>query len=115
MKVHHNDPPREFSVGRKENPIWLKDCGSIELRPDEQVTFINDSGAQYDIVRKAWGYYATPSLNSRLLKQGFRTALVLSRITNRHFVMLVELVQMQRFLQYLEEEGHEVVEWLDER
>lgn len=115
MRFSPKDPPRVFQVGRPENPIHLKDCGNIELEPDEQVTFLTESGAEYDVARKSWGYYATPSLNGRLRSHGFKTALVQNRLTKRYFVMLVEMNRLAEFQSYLETEKQRLVEWLDER
>src|SRR5438105_15753607 len=75
VKQAINDPPRAFQVGRTEK-IWIRDCAHISLEPDEQVTFLTGEGAEYDVARKDWGFYATPSLNSRLARFGLRGVLV---------------------------------------
>lgn len=113
MKVKEKNPPREFEVGR-QNQIKIKDCGYIMLEPDEQVTFITADGKEYDVARKNWGYCATPSVNSRLKHQGFKTALV-KNTYRQYFVMIVEEKQVEKFLNYLDSEKHEIVDWLDER
>ena len=74
MKFTPIDPARVFSVGRGGR-IQLKDTARITLEPDEQVTFVTRAGAEYDVVRKSWGYYATPSLNGRLRRFGLRAVL----------------------------------------
>ena len=73
MRLDRKDPPRTFVVG---DNIKISDCGMIALRPDEQVTFVTEAGAEYDVVRKDWGFYATPSLNGRLLQFGLRAVLI---------------------------------------
>ncbi len=88
MKLERNDPPRVFRVGLNES-IEIKDCAHIKLEPDEQVTFLTESGAEYDVARKAWGFYATPSLNSRLQNFSLRGVLVKNR-KKQYFVMLIE-------------------------
>ena len=77
MKFTPKIPPRSFKVG-KEGKIRLNDCGRVELSPDEQVTFTTPSGTEYDVVRKEWGYYATPSLNQRLVHFHLHAALIKS-------------------------------------
>ena len=72
MRFRPQDPPREFEVGYGET-IVMRDCGRVELDADEQVTFTTESGAEYDVARKSWGFYATPSLNGRLTGFGLRT------------------------------------------
>lgn len=110
MKFEPREPPRTFTVGRE--PIVLKDCGAITLEPDEQVTFVTGGGAEYDVARKDWGFYATPSLNGRLPDHGLRPALVVSA-SNRLYLLLVEDPDDGRFEQYLAAEDMRVLAWLD--
>jgi SAM-dependent methyltransferase len=100
-----------FPVGVRE-VIHLKDCGRVALEPDEQVTFVTESGTEYDVVRKSWGYYATPSLNSRLPSFGLKSALV--RSGDRLYLLLVEADKEAEFHAYLERQGMEVASWLDQ-
>lgn len=105
-------PPRIFEVGF-DRRIQLVDCARIELAPDEQVTFITESGAEYDLTRKAWGFYATPSTNGRLPKFNLRTVLVKNRI-GQFFVLLVEKGKESLFQEYVESEPLGIVCWLDD-
>lgn len=111
MKFSPIEPPRQFKVGFGK-VFYMKDCAHIELSPDEQVTFITESGAEYDLARKSWGFYATPSLNGRLEQFGLRGVLVKNRI-NRYFVMLVEKGREQLFEEYLTAEDLKIICWLD--
>ena len=106
-------PPREFIVGANES-IKLKDCGSVRLEFNEQITFITKSGAEYDVARKDWGFYATPSVNGRLKNHGFKTALVRNN-KGQIYVMIVESAQIKKFELYCQTEEQQVLEWLDER
>jgi hypothetical protein len=112
VKITEIRPPREFKVGRGAR-IVLKDCARVALEHDEQVTFVTQDGKEYDVARKSWGYYATPSTNGRLRDFGFRTALVRSTV-GRHNVMLVERARQAEFERYLEHESLAVVCWLDD-
>ena len=114
MKIKAVRPPRQFIVGQRSS-ITLRHCADVELEADEQVTFRTESGGEYDVVRKSWGFYATPSVNARLRSRGFKTALVRNRQTGRHFVLLVEDAKRSEFDVYLKAEELQVVEWLDER
>lgn len=111
MNITPIDPPRVFVVGG-DRPVQLKDCGRIELEADEQVTFVTESGAEYDVVRKAWGFYATPSLNRRLPSFGLLASLVKSR-DGRCYIFLLERGKDAEFERYMESEGHRVICWLD--
>jgi len=112
MKIKQNDPPREFEVGFGPK-IVMKDCAHLELEADEQITFKTPSGGQYDVARKNWGFYATPSINGRLKRFSLRTVLVKNRLGN-FFVMIVESGCEKQFDSYLEDEGLEVCGWLDD-
>ena len=89
MKFDRKDPPREFTVG-EHGDIIIKDQGNLHLTADEQVTFVTESGAEYDFARKDWGYYASPSLNGRLEGFNLRTALTRNPATGRYFILVVE-------------------------
>lgn len=112
MKVVEKVPPRTYRVGRAK-PIDIRDCGTVELEADEQLTFTTPSGGEYDVARKSWGFYATPSTNGRLVTFGFRSALV-KNDEGRFYVMLVEKGHEAAFAQYLTDESNHVVAWLDD-
>ena len=111
MKFTPTDPPRAFDAGRG-TLVRLRDCARIELEADEQVTFVTGSGAEYDVARKSWGYYAMPSLNGRLPRFGLRAVLVKAPDA-KYYVFLVEYGKEVDFQSYLDVEGHVVVWWLD--
>ena len=98
LNVERVDPPRRFTVGRGDK-VELSDCARVDLAADEQVTFVTDSGGEYDVVRKSWGFYATPSLNDRLPRHGFRAALVRDAAGKR-FMLLVERGREEDFERY---------------
>src|SRR3990167_9757099 len=112
MQLELAQNPREFQVGI-DQAITLKDMGHIYLEPNEQITLITPEKQEYDICRKEWGYYATPSINGRLKRFGFKTALV-KNFKGQGFVMLVETQKIDQFLNYLASEKNELVCWLDE-
>lgn len=112
MKFVKNDPPRKYEAGF-DVKVVISDCGKVELEPDEQVTFITPEGREYDVARKSWGFYATPSLNGRLKSFGLRPVLVKNRI-NRFFIFLVEEGKDDLFNDYVRMEPLEVVCWLDD-
>lgn len=111
MKIIEHSPAREFGAGRNGR-IRLKDCAKLILEPDEQVTFSTESGMEYDVTRKSWGFYATPSLNWRLMKYGLRAVLVRSP-ENKYHVLLVEKGREDDFERYLKDEDYSIVCWMD--
>jgi hypothetical protein len=111
MKFEPKNPPREFEVGYDVKGI-IRDCGSMRLAADEQVTFFTEDGAEYDLTRKEWGFYATPSLNGRLAGFNLRAVLVKNRV-DRFFVLLVERGKEEAFDRYVRSEPLKIVAWLD--
>lgn len=91
----------------KNNGIKIKDIGDIFLRNNEQLTFRNGK-SEYDVAKKNWGYYATPSINNRLKKFKFRTFLVKNSINNI-YIMLVHKNKMLQFRKYLKEEKNFII------
>jgi hypothetical protein len=113
MEVKLNDPPRRYNVGI-QNQIEISDCGKVRLEADEQITLITDTGMEHDVAAKTWGFYATASVNGRLVGQGFKTAFVRNSF-GRYYVMLVDRNRISEFEEYLSVEKLVVEEWLDER
>lgn len=101
---------RKFKVGK--NNIIIKEVAKILLGNNEQVTFVNKK-TEYDVVRKNWGYYATPSINKRLKSKGFKTALVINE-DKRIYIMLVEKGKIRVFNKYCKDENQRRLLWLDE-
>lgn len=109
MKFHSKNPPREFDGAG--NPI--KDFGDIHLGFREQVTFVTPSGRRSDFTAMPWGFYLTNSLNGRLRKEGFKTALVKSA-SGRLYLNLVEEDKISDFKAYLDAQNSKILSWLDE-
>ena len=112
MRFTPVEPPRRFRVGFDKS-VELADCASIGLEADEQVTLTTVTGGELDVTRKSWGFYATPSLNSRLPGFGLHGRLVRNRVGHL-FVVLVEAGHEAEFDRYRAKEGLEVVAMLDE-
>lgn len=112
MEFDPMEPPRLFTVGAGKE-IEIRDCGRVRLEPDEQITFVTQSGTEFDLARKDWGYYATPSLNGRLTSFGLRGVLIKNRDTLRYFVLLVENGKEELFENYCQIENLAVISWLD--
>jgi hypothetical protein len=112
MKITPKQPPRRFTVGAKAD-IVISDMGDIALAADEQVTFVTESGMRHDFARKDWGYYATPSINGRLKREGFKTALVENE-NGQIYVMVVDPACSDKFDSYCRAERQRVLSWLDE-
>jgi len=112
MKFAPKEPPRRFQVGNAVK-FDMKDCGELMLGADEQVTLKTERGGEYDVARKEWGFYATPSLNGRLEQFGLRTVLIRNRDTGRYFILLVERGEEAGFDDYMAREGLELIAWMD--
>jgi hypothetical protein len=112
MKFKPNKRPRVFSVGIGMK-VQLADCGTLSLAPDEQVTLVTERGGEYDVARKDWGFYATPSLNGRLQEFKLHGVLIRNTNTGRYFIVLVEEGKDEEFCAYLNVENLEIIYWLN--
>lgn len=113
MKTFFLKKPREYEVGIKSKTI-IKDLGKINLDSDEQITFVDSSDNEYDLAKKNWGYYATPSINKRLKKFNYKTALVKNNETDLFYIMIVYDKKINEFNKYISADSMEIVCWLDE-
>ncbi len=111
MKIEEKKPPRVYEAGFEDKET-ISDCGNITLAPDEQVTFLTESGGEYDVTRKSWGFYASPSTNGRLARFGLRAVLAGNRL-GRCFVLLVEKGHEDEFQKYIVKEKMYIISWLD--
>jgi hypothetical protein len=116
VKVTPIQPPRSFGVGTRGGT--LDHVADVELDPDEVVTFRTGSATEFDVTRKSWGYYATPSLNGRLREHGLRAALAVGVPRSdgepeRMYLLLVEAGREDDFRTYIDAEHMRVVGWLD--
>lgn len=109
MKLDRREPPRAFEVGGAS----LLDCGTLRLAPGEQVTVATETGGEYDVARRAWGFYATPSLNGRLGRYGLRPLLAANE-AGKFFVLLLERGGDDALATYLREQHMRIVCWLDD-
>jgi len=105
MKIEINKKPRKFKVGIKK--VTLKHYGEIYLNNNNQVTFKNKK-SEFDIVKKNWGYYATPSINHRLKKFGFRTFLIKNE-KNKFYIFLVHINKMKNFKKYCKDDKQKII------
>lgn len=111
MQIKKNTPSRKFYVGR--NNTIIAHTSNIILKDNEMVTFINKNKNEYDVVKKEWGFYATPSINGRLKDNNFKTALVINE-KKQIFIMIVEKSKIQKFRKYLKSEKNKIINWLDD-
>ena len=112
MKISFHNPARVFEPKGRGGP-QLKDVASIELIADQQITLITESQCGHDFAAKDWGFYVSPSLNGRLKREGFKTALV-KNSDNKVFLNFVEIAKMVEYEKYCIDSGKQIVEWLDE-
>ena len=100
---------RKFKVGIKK--IELTEKAYIFLKNNEMVTLKNKK-MEYDIVKKDWGYYATPSINERLLKFNFKTCIIKNKTSKNIFILIVDKNKIKNLIKYLKNENCRVIKWL---
>ena len=110
MKIVEKIRPRKFKVGVGDKKIYLKHCANIYLKKNEQITFKN-LNKEYDVVKKDWGFYATPSINDRLKRFGFRTFIVKNSYGNI-YIFLVDKKKIIEFKKYCKLEKQKILKEL---
>ena len=110
MKFIEKNPPRTFEVGYDKSGT-ISDCGSIYMESDEQITLFTEAGGEYDVTKKDWGFYATPSINARLASFKLRVVITKNRF-DKYFIMIVEEGKEAEFQKYVEEEPLQIITWL---
>ena len=106
MKIYKKE--RRFKVGI--NNIILKEVAKISLNQNEMITFVSGK-TEYDIVKKNWGYYATPSINGRLKTFGFKTFIV-SNSKKKIYIFLVHKNKINLFKNYIKKERNFIIKEL---
>ncbi len=110
MKFEPKTPPREFEVGYDVKGI-IRDCGSMRLAPDEQVTFLTEAGGEYDLTRKEWGLcHAVAERPAGGLQSSCGPG---QEPRGPVFVLLVERGQEEAFDHYVRSEPLKIITWLD--
>ena len=110
MKTKFRIIPRKFNASIK-NKIILKDFGKIYLNKNEMISFTDKKKRDYDVVKKSWGYYATPSINKRLKNNKFKTFIVKSKITKNYYILLVYNDKKKLFQNYIKSENLKIIPW----
>ena len=89
---------RSFLVGVKKK-IKITEKAKIQLKNNQQICFLHQKD-EYDFVKKNWGFYASPSINSRLKMNNFRSFIVMNQ--KKHiYLMIVSRSKMKYFKNYL--------------
>ena len=110
MKFRPVEPPRTFRPAGPDGPE-IAHVATLELDVDEQVTVVTPDGREVDVVRKEWGLYPLPSLNSRLARFGFHPVLAMNAAGSL-YLLLVEDGKRREFEAYLASEKMTIVGWL---
>ena len=84
------------------------------MQNDENITLKNfDNKNEYDICKKNWGFYATPSLNKRLRKFGYKAALVKNKNLFTFSILIVDVKKKNIFFKYISDQNMILLCWLD--
>ena len=101
---------RKFKTGITN--IEITHVADLKLSDDELITIKVNKKTEYDITRKNWGFYSTPSINKRLLKYGFNSAITHNPKFGTYFMMIVEKNKKKMFLKYLKSQNMTLITWL---
>ena len=103
MKITKSN--RLFTVGISK--VKIRDRGNMYLSNNHQVTF-KYKDSEYDVCKKNWGYYATPSINGRLKGFGFKTYLIINKF-KKIYIFLVHKNKILEFKKYLKKEKNSII------
>lgn len=101
-----------FFYPNKFLKIKLKHVANIYLKSDEMITFLDFKKNEYDVVKKSWGYYATPSIDKRLKKNFYETYLVKNAATNNKFIFIVNIKKKKDFKIYIKKNNIKIIKFL---
>jgi len=113
MKINIKKPSRKFRVGSNKK-LTISHVASLKLKSNEQITFVDSEKKEYDVVKKSWGYYATPSVNDRLKKNNYKTAIVKNK-KKQIYVMIVKKKSLKLFEKYIKTHENKILYWLDDK
>ena len=103
---------RKFKVGFKKSYLTITHAADVKLKNDELINFKFEK-YNYNLVKKNWGFYATPSLNRRLKKEGFKSALI-ENLFSDTYIILVHKLKMNKFKKYCKDHKQKIVKWLSD-
>jgi hypothetical protein len=108
---------RTFKIVNQKKILLIKQVGKIFLENDEQITFItsNQKKHELDFVRKNWGFYPFPSINSRLKFFGFKVCLTFNLFQNKFNILVVEKKKIKNFLKYIRTQNMKIVFWFNDK
>ena len=111
MKIKRKN--RKFKTGITD--IVIRHVADLKLKNDELITFKVSNKTEYDVTRKNWGFYSTPSINKRLLKFGFESAITHNPNYGTYFMMIVEKNKKKEFIKYLKSQDMVLITWLTKK
>lgn len=105
---------KNIKILLENNKINLFKKANIFLKDNEFITFIEkkkNKKKEYDVVKKSWGYYATPSINKRLKFYDY-LAVIIKNLSGKYFVCIVNEGKKRDFYKYLKNDKQKIVLWL---
>lgn len=91
---------RKFKPSNKSK-IIITEKAKIYLKNNEQITLVDKFYNEYDLVKKSWGYYSTPSINKRLKDNNHDAYLVENKDNKTKFLFTVNARKKKDFFHYI--------------
>ena len=108
MKIKKKN--RKFKTGITD--IIITHVADLKLSNDELITIKVNKKTEYDITKKNWGFYSTPSINKRLLKFNFKTCIIKNKTSKNIFILIVDKNKIKKLNKYIKNENCIVIKWL---
>ncbi len=94
---------RSWIVGTNKD-IVITEKLKIKLNDNEQVSFVGTKKKiNYEICKKNWGYYISPSIDKRLKDYG-HTVYITKNKNGQVYLMAVDFKKIKRFILYCKKE-----------
>jgi hypothetical protein len=94
---------RSWIVGDKKD-ILITEKIKIQLDDNEQVSFVEKKNmTSYEICKKNWGYYVSPSIDKRLKDYGHKMYITKNQY-GQVYLMAVDLKKIKKFTLYCKKE-----------
>ena len=83
----------------------------MKIKKNKKIRKFSIKKQEYDLCKKEWGFYATPSINSRLKNNNFTTLIVQGKKFGKFYIHIVDKKKINVHKKYLKSEKLKIIKW----